>query len=405
MKTLAIALATALVAGAGVYAWRNAELADRQSRLLEAVLDQTEAEIQAEHFRLQLDRLRAELSDLARARCRGISSGSIPSVTFVQNQRLMSVGLKGGQAKCLVDSGPVGPGAEWGPRADRLLLSGTSYLGATKKRVLPLPQIQPAHWSRPQGTSIVYSEDEGRRLLKVSASGGAAEDISFLKRHDSFVYHPAGTHIAVSGENAKGQLGIYIATNTGADPFLVARGENATLIDGLQFSAGGRHLFFVAHHDDEFHLHDLGITTGERQGDVRRALSDVRLRTLMASDDLLGRPVVSPFVSRQPLVAFSRGECSTRTETYVRIDQDAVPIEWAVPGEQTQPLAWLPDGRLLLEVKPAGSCSNGGSLQVWDPETEEHSILSPDIDVGQVAVRARLPKPPDPPVPAQEVPA
>ncbi|HYI45777.1 MAG TPA: hypothetical protein VE174_10020 [Actinomycetota bacterium] len=402
MKTLAIALATALLAGAGVYTWRSAELADRQDRLLQAVLDQAAAELEAERLREELDRTHNQLADLAGVRCRGISSGSVPGITFVQNERLMSVGLNGGTPRCLIDL--PGTATEWGPRADRLLLDNTTYVGNKRRRVLEQNENESAHWSRPQGTSIVYSENGGRRLLKIPATGGQPEDISFLAEHISFAYHPAGTHIAVAGMNKKGQLGIYIATNEGADPFLVARGENATFITGLQFSSNGRHLFFAALHNDAFHLHELGIATGEDVGIDTRALTEGELTTVMQSEDILGPPVISPFTKSRPPVAFSRGACKEHTETFVRILGDAVPIEWSVAGEQTRPLGWLPDGRLLLEVKPDGSCIDAGLLHVWDPETAEHSPLS-DSAVSQVAVRAQLPKAPDPPVPAQEVPA
>ena len=192
MKTLAIALATALVAGMAVYAWRSTELADRQDRLLQAVLDQASAELEAEQLRSQLEQLESALSAPAGARCKGIASGSVPGITFVQNRKLMSIGLDGGPPDCLIDSSGV---AEWGPRADRLLMAGTTYLGSSRTSVLEETNVQTAHWSRPQGTSIVYSENNGRRLLKVPAAGGTPEDISFLKRHDSFAYHPAGTHV------------------------------------------------------------------------------------------------------------------------------------------------------------------------------------------------------------------
>lgn len=64
MRTLAAALAAALVAGITVYVWRSAELADRQDRLLDAVVDQTRAEIQADRLQTELQELRAIVRQL-----------------------------------------------------------------------------------------------------------------------------------------------------------------------------------------------------------------------------------------------------------------------------------------------------------------------------------------------------
>ena len=64
MKLVAAALAGTLVAGVGVYLWRDAELDARQALLLRAAQDQTYAEIEAERLEAELQRARDSLRRL-----------------------------------------------------------------------------------------------------------------------------------------------------------------------------------------------------------------------------------------------------------------------------------------------------------------------------------------------------
>lgn len=405
MKLLAAALVGALIAGTVVYLWRDAELDARQARLLEAATAQTEAEIAADRLRSELAHAEAQLEVAQAGVCSGIRRERMPRITYVQEGRLLSVSPEGHDVTCLLETARIRPFPQWGPRGDRLLMAGVSYLGGNRRKLLEDPK-QIARWSRPRGESVIYTEDNRARLMKVPAGGGAAQNISFLTRHDAFVYHPAGTHIAAAGADEHGRYGIYIATNVGTKRFLVARGENAQAIGGLEFSPDGRHLFFIANHSDGTnHIHDLQLATGRDLGELDKPLADTGIDTLLATTDPLSAPVVSPF-SKRPRLSFVRGQCDTKSQTYVwRKGDDAVPIEWPVSGEQTRPVGWVPNGQLLVEVGRAGSCAGGGSLQAWDQLTEERSLIAADVGVGHVAVRATLPKSPEPPLPAQEVPA
>ncbi len=77
MKIVVAALAGALVAGVGVYAWRNAELADRQARLLDAAERETQSEMQTEELATEV----AELRDRIRRLQRRSRETPAPSVT------------------------------------------------------------------------------------------------------------------------------------------------------------------------------------------------------------------------------------------------------------------------------------------------------------------------------------
>jgi hypothetical protein len=398
MKTLAIALATALVAGAAVYTWRGAELADRQDRLLQAVLDQAAAEHEAERLRDELDRTRSDLQAAEIRECGGLGRlGSEAQITFIKNGQLLSSTPEGDPVECLLQVKE--DFLSWGPLGDRVLVGNKVFRNASSTTV------KPGVWSRPEGKSLIYTASNGRRLMKVSISGGPPEDISFLRQHDDVVYHPAGTHIAASGRNERGKYGIFIATNVGTEHFIVARGESTESISGLTFSHDGRHLFFVAQHGDETHLHDLRLESGQASSNQIHPVSEVTLRTLSVSSSDISTPVVSPF-TRKPLVSFVEGDCSASTKTFVWHGGQPEELEWPVEKQAPIPIGWLPDGRMVVEVTMQGYCAGGGSLEVWDPDESTRTTISPFVQFPSgVDLRVSLPKAPDPPVPAQEVPA
>lgn len=96
--------------------------------------------------------------------------------------------------------------------------------------------------------------------MKRSSYGGDSTDISFLDRHDAVTYHPAGEHISTSGVAADGSYGLYLATNLGTKPQLLARGEAARFITNLRFTEDGRHLYYTARHGPrDWHLHRLSV--------------------------------------------------------------------------------------------------------------------------------------------------
>ncbi len=88
----------------------------------------------------------------------------------------------------------------------------------------------------------------------------AIRSTSFLARHDAAVYHPAGTHVVSSGLARRGgSNGLWVATNRGSNPRLLARGETATSISNLVFTANHQ-LLFVADYGDHKDLHQLDLT-------------------------------------------------------------------------------------------------------------------------------------------------
>jgi len=401
MKLLAAALAGALVGGVGVYQWRSEELRSRQASLIRAVIDQTRAEHERDGLAADLEKAELRLTRLQTKECSGLGDldRKTAQITFIQNGQIQAASPDGDVTDCLIELEGKPEGLAWGPLGDRVLAGDTTYFPGRTHDV-----AHSGFWSRPEGTSLIYIDDRSGRLLKTSSTGGPVEDISFLKKHVSVAYHPAGTHIAVAGRLRNGVEGIFFATNMGTDHYLAVRGESSPWINSLVFSQDGRHLYFTARHDGMFHLHDLAVSSGKDIGS-ELDVAPGQLSTLYETDRILSPPTVSPF-SKKPQVAVVEGDCSEPNETLILERGKMVPLEWPVEDESPFAVGWLPDDRLVVNVGLQGHCATGRSIEVWDPSAATRTTIVASRAMSPVAaVRARLPKAPDPPVPAQEVPA
>jgi hypothetical protein len=110
--------------------------------------------------------------------------------------------------------------------------------------------------------------------MKVDAFGEEPYDISFLADHDEVVYHPAGTHVATTGTDGDGTYGVWLATNLGEEPQLLAIGEDARRIFSLGFRHDGTTLYYAAEHDDRYDVHALRLALQDPEGNKRGAELD-----------------------------------------------------------------------------------------------------------------------------------
>ncbi|MDH3463336.1 MAG: hypothetical protein OEM32_06920 [Acidimicrobiia bacterium] len=69
------------------------------------------------------------------------------------------------------------------------------------------------------------------RLWKVGVGDLSEIDITFLSENLDAAYHPAGEHLLAFGTDADGQYGLWLATNQGTDPLLLAFDGLATMSD------------------------------------------------------------------------------------------------------------------------------------------------------------------------------
>lgn len=314
--------------------------------------------------------------------CDGLQRLRGSQVTFVLSGELFVARRNGHVARCVLEV-PAPLDVDWGPKGDRVLFGDLRrYEG---DGVVSLDDMaESVAWSRPTGRAIVYVS-EGR-LMKVDAFGDQPVDISFLADHDEVVYHPAGTHVAVTGTSEDGTYGLWLATNVGEEPQLLAIGEDALRIFALSFAHDGTTMYYAAEHEDHYDVHSLRLALRDAEGAIR----DADLGTLDSATTEMADVVVSEFVADN--VAYTVGSCEEGKTTRVWVDGDVTELEGELAGLSTEPLGWMPNGELLVLARGSG-CEGDGTLYAWSPDQATELITG----VTAAGVRAVLPPPPDPP--------
>jgi hypothetical protein len=332
------------------------------------------------------------------AACEGFGRPkSTGEITFVSNNRLLAANADGATSRCLADLQAIdAPGVNtipmrWNAPADRVILSNRALsadLAATKR--LAARKGGFVQWSRPKGTSVIYVT-RGGRIEKRSSFGGPATDISFLKRHDDVIYHPAGTHIATSGLAEDGSYGLYLATNIGTEPELLVTGEKARYLTNLQFSHDGRFLYYAAQHGSRnWHLHRL-------------VMGDSPTLETLDKGDANFEYVTSAF-DLGTVAWFEPGDCAAGRPGTLRLSgfgTNKIEIPAEFKHDDLLPLGWLPDRRLVVARRPI-SCSTAAPRAIYVLSGQEPVLIQQE-DYGSASIRAKLPPPPPPPGGEQEV--
>ena len=323
-------------------------------------------------------------------------------ISFVANGNLYVASPDKTKVRCAT-SAEGATELEWGARADRLLFGGLDRHIDEGRAIVSSESssISMSTWSRPTGTSIVFVKRG--RLFKVGAEESEPRDISFLARHDSVIYHPAGTHIVSTGVEAKGdRAGIFLADNEGRKPRPLVANETARSIDSLAFSHDGNSLYFSADHGDTHDLHRLSLAPGSSAGDTGQALAEMELDTVFDSTDPVTNIHLSEHDDRS--LSFRTGSCETGFRTYSTAPDgdrdDFVELDEAIYGSFTEAVGWTPKGELMVLVQKSG-CD--GPAELWRTKPGRGLLFARGVTLA--SVRAELPPPPDPPLPAQEVPA
>lgn len=308
--------------------------------------------------------------------CRGVQPATEATLTWVTDGFVLD------SAGCIVEQ--AGAGAlVWGGKGDRILSGGSIFREGAEPVVAPAGTA--FSLSRPSGTSVLAITAEGR-LLKKELATGTERDISFMARHESAVYHPAGRHIVSSGRDITDSPALVIADNLGQDPRPILEVEEATAIGNPAFTASGA-LLYTAVHADRVDLHRLVL--GEDQ------FSTVASAPKPGTIDHV---VTSPFEGGG--VAWTEGTCSATQSPTLRATRNSAFLDLkGTPAEFATPVGWLPDGSLavLTTCQPG---AEGTLLRISGSEVEQVAT-----DTASAAVRAVLPPPPPPPanLPAQSL--
>jgi len=137
----------------------------------------------------------------------------------------------------------------WGPRGDRVVLDGLQVRGVGTSVSRPAAALDPSYysWSRPTGTTVVFTDQSQKDLLRADMGYGGTQDITPVPgaTYGDIAYHPAGLAIGFVATPPAGTATIWISTNTGQNPRqLVVADEAGTSFGHIVFAHDGTGLFY-----------------------------------------------------------------------------------------------------------------------------------------------------------------
>ena len=301
-------------------------------------------------------------------------------ITVVVGGRLYGVSPDDGDVRCLIDNVET-TDFSWGPQGDRLRI-GTNAL--TPDGDVALPTSGSYEWTAPTGKSVMLVEADS--LSKVAVDGSGTDDITFLATTDAAVYHPSGTRVLAIGTDFNGQYGLFMASNTGTDPTLLAFDEGAVMTEP-GWTGAGEPIFVAAHADGPWHVHKVVVTAdGALEGPILEE-GGFALDLLMAS-------------AHDPLlVAFRRAAVSTPgciadgRATVIGVD-----LPEPLASMTSVPSGWLPGERLLVLSYPGG-CDSAADLWLFSAGFCPGSVYGASLVATSIdGAAARTIAPPPPPV-------
>ena len=275
-------------------------------------------------------------------------------ITFVESDKLFTTDSLGRSSHCLLDlRNNAVTSLSWSPSGARLLLDGDVVADANGVRVSGfLPTNSDVQWSGPNGTSLLASTAAGR-LVKRNSTTSARTDVTFLDRHDSSAYHPAGKAIISLGSGfdantAEKTVGVWLADNGGRGSRLLVRDESAAAIGEPRFDSSGAKLYFLAAH--------AGGTSHVHVYDIEGGTLEVAYQAKSAFDRLVTSGV------DEDTWAVRVGDCSAKASVVAAFGSEPLPLNQPeLNGQAVEPVGWLANRVLLVIARPQG-CTGPGSL-------------------------------------------
>lgn len=298
-------------------------------------------------------------------------------ITFETGTRMYGINPGDGITSCLTELtlDNVGP-FQWSPAGDRVLLNSITVFDGTQ--ALPSGYFATntrVTWSYPTGKALIAPAVADNHLLwRTAGQPQTRTDISFLERTDAAAYHPAGRNIFAAGQAADGTAGLFIASNRGANPSLIAQlDQPTTAITEIHPDPSGSRVYFVHdHRNATFHVHALdlpGLT-----------LTDITQGTEPIAKVAVG-------TTAGAAVAWRIGECSGLTRSQISNGTAVADQPAAFAAQSTAPVGWLDPQQLVLSVRATG-CSGPSDLWIWNVATAAATPLITGVD--NAAIRSVL---------------
>ena len=313
----------------------------------------------------------------------GCALGDVPAageVTYVTGDgRLMGVRPDGTGARCLAsDVAARFPGLSWSPDGTRVLLGAAQARAPEGPVTTAFAAGDQVGWSRPTGRAALAVTAAGR-LVKRTGGTGPPEDVTFLERHESALYHPAGRAIVSVGTDRDGGYGLYLADNRGQLIAPLARGESARRIGPIGWTVSGA-LAFAAEHDDRWELHRLELGGEELTTVATTDSGDERIVGLAASTFAGGG------------LAWREDDCTVGPSA-TRVNRGGRSLTLPAGVDSALPVGWLPDGTLVLADRPAACAAPTGPADLL--ALRDGRVTKLASGAYDAAVRVVLPPGPD----------
>jgi len=145
----------------------------------------------------------------------------------------------------------------FGPLGDRVALGGLEVRGVGSSVSRPKSALRPVYysWSRPTGTTVVFTDGTRKRLARADLGQSGSRDITPVHgdqvTYGDVAYHPSGLAIGfVVTDPSNAQ--IYLSTNQGADAKLLVTAPGTTFAH-LVFAHDGKNLYYSVDRKDGSH--------------------------------------------------------------------------------------------------------------------------------------------------------
>jgi hypothetical protein len=222
----------------------------------------------------------------------------------------------------------------FGPLGDRVALPGLEVRGVGAKVSRPRSALRPVYysWSRPTGTTLVFTDGARRRLARADMGQTGSRDITPVPdvTYGDVAYHPSGLAIGFAVRSPDGDQ-LWLSTNQGLNPQRLTSAPPGTTFPHLVFAHDGKSLYYSVDRNDGVHmvlrlvLDQTGSFSAVWKGDA--SVADIvelgglpGLALTVGADCADRRAVFSPLdgSAGQPLSAGLDGP----TSVVGRLDQD-----------------------------------------------------------------------------------
>jgi hypothetical protein len=144
----------------------------------------------------------------------------------------------------------------FGPLGDRVALPGLEVRGVGSSASRPKADLHPVYysWSRPTGTTVVFTDGARHRLARADLGRAATSDITPLPdvTYGDVAYHPSGLAIGFAVTTPAGAE-LWMSTNQGQNPDRLVSAPAGTTFGHLVFAHDGTDLYYSVDRQDGSH--------------------------------------------------------------------------------------------------------------------------------------------------------